>query len=66
MQTMHATVQQSCPNCRSADLVDVQISLRDAAVRFELCRSCEHRWWTRANEDAVIDLPDVLGLVAAK
>lgn len=59
-------MRQSCPQCRSADLVDVQISLREGAVRFEHCRNCEHRWWTDAEQQSVINLGDVLDKVATR
>lgn len=56
----------TCPACRSADVVDVQISLNAGPVRFEHCRDCEHRWWTDAEQEAVIDLGDVLEKVAGR
>jgi uncharacterized protein YlaI len=59
-------MQQPCSNCRSADVVDVQISLRDGAVRFYHCRSCEHRWWTDTEQESVIELGDVLGKVGTR
>jgi hypothetical protein len=50
----------SCPHCRSRDLVGFTLAPTGQPLRFAHCRSCEHRWWTDLEGGAAIRLPDVL------
>jgi formate dehydrogenase maturation protein FdhE len=50
-----------CPECRSDDSMEIEITLRDAdPVRFLSCRRCETKWWLRDGE--MVSLDDVLDL----
>lgn len=52
-----------CPECRSDDHMEIEITLRDqGAVKFLSCRRCETKWWLRDGE--TISLNDVLDLAA--
>ncbi len=53
-----------CPNCRSARLVEIAMTLRDQRVTLHSCPACERRWWDREGE--TIGLGSVLDLVAAR
>ena len=54
----------TCPTCRSADLVEIGLRLRDQAVTMHSCSACDNRWWDKGGER--VSLPSVLDLVAAK
>jgi hypothetical protein len=47
-----------CANCRSADLVSIELQFKGKTVDFEHCRACEHKTWTV--EGAAIGLEEVL------
>ena len=53
-----------CPNCRSARLVEIAMTLRDQRVTLHSCPACEQRWWD--SEGETITLPSVLELAAAR
>jgi transposase-like protein len=54
----------TCPTCRSRDLIEIGLRLRDQLVTMHSCPSCESRWWDKAG--VPVTLPSVLELVAAK
>ncbi len=54
----------TCPTCRSTDLIEIGLNLRDQLVTMHSCSRCENRWWDKAGER--VSLPSVLQLVAAK
>lgn len=54
----------TCPTCRSANLVEIDLRLRDELVTMHSCAACESRWWEKGGER--VSLPSVLELVAAK
>ena len=54
----------TCPTCRSKELVEIGLRLRDQVVTMHSCSSCENRWWDRGGH--TIGLPSVLELVATK
>ena len=53
-----------CPNCRSARLVEIAMTLSDQRVTLHSCPACEQRWWD--SEGRTIGLPSVLELAAAR
>lgn len=55
----------ACAKCRSTDLVRIDLSAGAARLRFEACRNCEHRWWTKMAEQVTVELPEVLESVGA-
>jgi transposase-like protein len=54
----------TCPTCRSTDLVEIGLRLRDDVVTMHSCSVCERRWWDKGGQQ--VSLPSVLRLVAAK
>ena len=50
----------SCPRCRSRNVVGFTLTPTGRPLRFTHCRSCEHRWWTDVEGRAALRLPDVL------
>jgi transposase-like protein len=54
----------TCPTCRSGDLVEIGLHLRDQLVTMHSCSSCESRWWDKGGER--MTLPSVLELVSTK
>lgn len=54
-----------CPQCRSIDLVRIDLDPGDGLLRFSACRDCLHQWWTRPGTATVITLSDVLERVEA-
>jgi DNA-directed RNA polymerase subunit M/transcription elongation factor TFIIS len=51
-----------CQNCRSTDVLEVTLEVREGPVRFRQCRRCEHRWWDSVN--GAVSLRVVLDRVA--
>jgi transposase-like protein len=54
----------TCPTCRSRDLIEIGLRLRDQVVTMHSCPACESRWWDKAG--VPVSLPSVLELVASK
>ncbi len=52
-----------CPVCRTARLVEIDITLKGEAVRLHACSTCDTRWWDREGErlelDTVLELATV-------
>lgn len=55
----------TCPQCRSTDLVGFTLAPAGETLRFSHCRDCEHHWWTTVEESA-IHLPDVLERIGSR
>jgi Zn-finger nucleic acid-binding protein len=53
-----------CPNCRSARLVEIAMTLREQRVTLHSCPSCEQRWWDQ--EGRTVGLRSVIDLVASR
>lgn len=49
-----------CPNCRGANLVEINLSLHDYNLTMHSCASCETNWWDR--EGKRVPLGQVLSL----
>lgn len=54
----------NCPNCRTAQLVMIDLSIQEDAVRLHSCSNCDTRWWERNGER--IELPSVLELATVR
>ena len=54
----------TCPTCRSNELVEIGLRVRDQLVTMHSCSACENRWWDRGGQ--AVTLPSVLELVALK
>ena len=52
-----------CKNCRGAQLVLVDISLKGESLRMHSCSRCDTRWWEcngeRIELDGVLDMATV-------
>lgn len=50
----------TCPFCRAARLVQIDITIGGDRVRLHSCSRCDRRWWERNGEriglDTVLDL----------
>jgi transcriptional regulator NrdR family protein len=55
-----------CPNCTSDDLLVVDLTPKDALMRFTTCRHCEHRWWEDVDTSVDVALGQVLGELSAR
>ncbi len=53
-----------CPRCASSDSLAVTLEPAGRPMRLQVCRECEHRWWTHAVPGDIV-LDDVLTAVAA-
>ena len=56
--------EMTCPTCRSTELVEIGLHLREQLVTMHSCSACDNRWWDRSGER--VTLPSVLELVASK
>lgn len=54
-----------CPQCRSIDLVRIDLDPGDGLLRFSACRNCLQQWWARPETSTVTTLQDVLQRVEA-
>jgi hypothetical protein len=52
-----------CPNCRTRQLVVIDMQVSGEDIRMASCSSCDARWWQGA--DGFLPLTDVLSLAAA-
>ena len=52
-----------CPRCVSADSLAVTLEPHGQPMRLQVCRACEHRWWTQVIPGDIV-LEDVLTAVA--
>jgi hypothetical protein len=57
---------ETCPHCRSRDVVGFTLAPKGHPLRFGHCRGCEHRWWTDPQGGATIRLPDVLDHIGGR
>jgi hypothetical protein len=63
---MGGDVMQTCPHCRSGDLVGFTLAPAGQPLRFNHCRSCEHRWWTDLEEGTSVRLRKVLDQIGGR
>lgn len=54
----------TCPTCRSVELVEIRLTVRDKLVTMHSCSTCENRWWD--SEGRRLSLPSVLELVGSR
>lgn len=45
----------TCPQCRSAVLSEICVSLAGGRFTMHSCPSCEDRWWDRDGEPIALD-----------
>ena len=44
-----------CPRCRTTQLVEIGLVLRDKRLTMHSCPTCEVRWWDHEGEQVAID-----------
>ena len=54
----------TCPNCRAARLVEIDLSLKDRRVTLHACSRCDIRWWDDGGEQ--VGLHQVLELATVQ
>lgn len=54
----------TCPACASPDVIGFVLSPAGEPMRFQSCRSCEHRWWEQVTSGHELVLSDVLERIA--
>ena len=54
----------TCPNCRTARLVQIGMTLKDRSVTMSSCSRCDTRWWDAEGER--LGLPNVLELATVQ
>jgi hypothetical protein len=52
----------TCPNCRAARLVEIDLTLKERRVTMHACSRCDIRWWDDDGER--VGLHQVLELAA--
>ena len=45
----------TCPQCRSAMLSEIRVSLASGRFTMHSCPSCEDRWWDHDGEPVALD-----------
>lgn len=45
----------NCPNCRGAQLVLIELSLKGDDLTMHSCSRCDTRWWERNGEQITLD-----------
>lgn len=51
---------EHCPNCRSTDLFEMDLTVAGVPLHFSHCRACEHRWWRGPDRTDPLVLDDLL------
>lgn len=54
----------SCPKCKKANVVEIELKIKDRAVTMRSCSGCDTRWWH--SEGEALRLPGVLELASER
>lgn len=54
----------SCPNCKKARLVEINLTIAAHTVTMRNCSACDSRWWQSDGEP--VELPGVLELASQR
>lgn len=53
-----------CPNCRTAMLVEIGVTLQERQVTMHACSRCDTRWWDC--DGRIVGLDNVLDLATVR
>lgn len=53
-----------CPRCKTSQLVEIAVTLREQRVTMHSCSRCDSRWWDSHGEN--LALPHVLEMATSR